>query len=123
MELTINNVVYQFNFGMGFLRNIDSSQKADSNGIKKNVGFQTHLAGLVDGDVIDLIDVLNAANYGQNPRVTVSLLDSYIDDPNTDVDALFAQVLDFLKSSNATRKQTQELLEQVEQYKARQENQ
>lgn len=105
MELTIDGQVYQFNFGMGFLREANKTvTETNGNGVKKNSGASYMIAGLFDGNTEDLVSILDLANKGQDKRVTRSLLDSYIDDPKTDIDQLFEDTLDFLKKANATRK-------------------
>ena len=76
------------------------------------------LAGIIDGDLEALVDILEVANKGQNPRVTRQLLDGFIDDENTDVDALFTNVLDFLRSANATKTTVAKLEAAIEQQKA-----
>ncbi|MEG1497574.1 MAG: tail assembly chaperone [Clostridiales bacterium] len=117
MELIINDEVYQFCFGMGFLREINGSIKADVDGLKgvnKNIGLQYMVAGLLDGDVETLVGVLDAANKGQTPRLTKKQIDAYIDDEVDDLDALFDQVVDFLSRTNATKKTTVWVREQVE---------
>lgn len=119
-ELTINDAVYQFNFGMGFLRELNKRVSTPVDGlpdVKKNIGLQYVIAGVIDGDLEDLVDVLDCANKGQSPRVTRTLLDSYIDNEETDIDALFESVIDFLKRTNATKKVTMNLLEEVEKQK------
>ena len=117
-ELTINNVVYQFNFGMGFMREINKKIGTPVDGlpdVKKNIGLQYYIAGIIDNDLEALVTVLEVANKNQKPRVTPAVLDSYIDDPDTDIDKLFESVLDFLKNANATRKTVANLLNLVEQ--------
>lgn len=121
-ELTINGTVYQFNFGMGFLREVNKKIGVPVDGlpdVKKNVGLQYTVAGIIDGDLEALIDALDIANKGYSPRVTRALLDSYIDDPSTDIDVLFEGVLDFLKNANATKKTMKNLLEAIEAEKAK----
>ncbi len=121
MELTINGQVYQFNFGMGFLREANKtiSEKNDA-GVKKDVGVTYMIAGIMDGEPEDLVNALDLANKGQNPRVTKALLDSYIDDPGTDIDQLFEDTLDFLEKANATKKVVERLKKRIEEAKARQ---
>lgn len=124
MELTINGEVYQFNFGMGFLREINKRVSVPVDnipGVKRNIGLSYLISGVIDRDPEDLVSLLEAANKSLTPRVTRQLLDSYIDDPETDIDALFEQVIDFLKSANATKKTTLDLLEEVERQKAKRE--
>lgn len=120
MELTIKGQVYQFNFGMGFLREINKQTNVPVDGapgVNKDVGFRYALMNLTDGDTEALVNVLDIANKGQNLRVTRNLLDEYIDDEDTDIDELFDTVMGFLKSANAVKKIVRELLEAVEKEK------
>lgn len=123
LELTINDVVYQFNFGMGFMKEINKRvtkvPNADIPEMKQNVGLQFAVAGIIDGDVEVLADVLDVANKGQNPRATQNTIYAYIDDENTDIDRLFETVLDFLKRANATKKITLAVVEMVEKERAK----
>ena len=119
-ELTINGVVYAFHFGMGFMREINKKVTTPVDGlkdVKKNIGLQYLVASVIDGDLEALVDILDAANKGQNPRVTRAAIDAYIDDADTDIDALFAEVIDFLRNANATRKTVSMLLEAIEKQK------
>ena len=121
MELTINGQVYQFNFGMGFLREANKtiSEKNDA-GVKKDVGVTYMIAGIMDGEPEDLVNALDLANKGQNPRVTKALLDSYIDDPGTDIDQLFEDTMDFLERANATKNIVERLKKRIEEAKENQ---
>lgn len=121
-ELTIKEQVYQFNFGMGFMREVNQKIKSPVDGLKnveKNIGLQYMIAGVIDGDVEALVDVLDAANKGYNPRVTRTMLDALIDDESTDIDELFKKVLDFLESANATKKTVVNLKQAIEREKAK----
>ena len=123
LELTINGQVYEFNFGMGFMREVNKKLQKPIDGIKdakENIGLQYMVAGIISKDVEMLVDVLDAANRGNTPRVTKMLLDEYIDNEDTDIEALFETVLDFLKNTNATKSVTLSLLEAVEKEKAKQ---
>lgn len=106
MEIIIDGQVYNFVFGMGFLREINKKFKTPVDGMKgvdKEIGLQYRVAGLMDGDIEDLIDILAVANRTETPRVTHDKLDKYIDEECDDIDALFSEVLDELKKSNATK--------------------
>lgn len=121
-ELTINDVVYNFRFGMGFIRAINKTMSTPIDGIpgeRQNVGLRYKIGCLYDGDVEALVDVLDFANKTEKPRVTRDLLDSYIDDPDTDIDALFNEVLDFLRQNNATKKVVAELQKMVDEQRAK----
>lgn len=104
MELTINGTVYQFNAGIGFMREANKLQKQYQNGMEKEVGLSALAGGLVDGDVEDLITALDLMNSGQEPRVTRDLIESHIENPETDIDALFQKVIDFLSTANVSKK-------------------
>ena len=68
MELTINGQVYQFNFGMGFMREMNKKVSMPVDGVKdakKNIGLRYAVAGIMDGDVEALEDLLLVANKGQ----------------------------------------------------------
>ena len=123
LELTINGQVYEFQFGMGFMREINKKIGTPVDGlpdVKKNIGLQYMVAGVIDGDIEALVDVLDVANKGKTPRVTRMLLDEYIDNEETDIDALFESVLDFLKRANATKKTVANLLTAIEKEQAKQ---
>ena len=123
MELTISGQVYQFNFGMGFLRDANKTVSEKINNAtdkKKDVGATYMIAGIMDGDPEDLVNALDLANKGQNPRVTRALLDSYIENPDTDIDQLFEDTLDFLERANATKKIVERLKKRIEEAKENQ---
>lgn len=105
-EITINNTTYQFNFGIGFVREIDKTMQRPVDGmpdVKENIGLSIKIGQVIGRDVIALVDVLELANKGKEPRVTTQILEDYIDDPNTDIDKLFEDVIDFFRNANATK--------------------
>lgn len=121
MELTIGGQVYQFNFGMGFLREANKTVSEKINNAtdkKKDVGATYMIAGIIDGDPEDLVNALDLANKGQSPRVTRALLDSYVESTDTDIDQLFEDVLDFLERANVTKKIVERLKKRIEEAKA-----
>ena len=124
MELTINGQVYQFNFGMGFLREANKlvSSSVEGTNVKKDIGARYMIARVIDGEADALVDLLDVANKGQNPRVTKAALDAYIDDSDTDIDQLFDDTMDFLGKANATKK-IMERLEKLEEAEAEKANQ
>ena len=116
-ELTIENEVYQFNAGMGFVKEINKTVQIPVDGapsVKQNAGVRYKIGQLLDGDVEALVDVLDVANKGQNVRATRTLLEKYIEDESTDIDKLFEDVLDFLSNANCTKKAVRELREVAE---------
>lgn len=122
MELTINGQVYQFNFGMGFLREANKlvSSSVEGTNVKKDIGARYMIARVIDGEADALVDLLDVANKGQNPRVTKAALDAYIDNSDTDIDQLFGDTMDFLGKANATKKMVAKMQEAIEEAKAQQ---
>lgn len=123
-ELQINQSTYEFNFGLGFMRALNKTISVPVENIKgktREIGMQYKIAEVIDGDIEALEDVLLTANQGFSPRLERSELDKHIEDENTDIDELFEKVLGFLKSANATKKTTREILEEVEKQKQNQE--
>lgn len=123
-ELTINGNVVSFNFGMGFLREINKNTiipVEGMQGVTKNVGLRYSVMKLIDSDVETLVDVLDIANKGCDPRMTRKVFDTFIEDADTDIDEVFEKVLGFLKIANATKKETMEVLNAVEKGREKQE--
>ena len=121
MELTINSKVYNFKAGMGFLRKANKlvTKKVDGTKKEKEIGMALLAAGLIDGDIEDLLTVLNLTNEGQDPRVTMAELENYVEDDSTDIDALFENVLDFLSQANVCKKTIANLKERIAEQQAK----
>lgn len=116
MELVICGQTYRFNFGMGFLREINKtiSQPVDGlKDVKKEIGLNYMIARVLNEEPDALAEVLLAANKGCDPRLMPAMIDDYIDNVE-DIDALFAQVIDFLSKANATKKVTVRIREELE---------
>ena len=104
-EIEMNGTPYAFNFGMGFLKAINSraTEKVPNSNYSVNVGAKYLMAQVMSDDVEALCDVLMTANKGESPRLTQKELETYIEDEATDIEALFAQVVDFFGKANATK--------------------
>lgn len=104
-EIEMNGTPYVFNFGMGFLKAINSraTEKVPNSNYSVNVGAKYLMAQVMSDDVEALCDVLMTANKGETPRLTQKELETYIEDETTDIEALFAQVVDFFGKANATK--------------------
>lgn len=120
-ELTINEKVYSFNFGVGFVREINKRvvKEVEGTNAKQDLGLQFAVAGLIDEDPIYLIDILDVANKTERPRITRNELDAFVDDESTDISGICKEVLDFLSRANASKKTTLAVIEMVEAEKAK----
>lgn len=116
MELTINGNIYSFNFGFAFMKELNPkvTQTVDGIGKSEQIGMKYEIANFLDGSVESLVNILHAANKGQDPRLTRNALERYIEDPDTDIDELCKTVTDFLSKANVTRRETQKLLAALE---------
>ena len=112
-EIEMNGKMYAFNFGMGFLKAINAraTEKVPNSNYTVNVGAKYLMAQVMSDDVQALCDVLMIANKGEDPRLTQKELEAYIEDEATDIEALFAQVVDFFGKTNATKMIYKELKE------------
>lgn len=101
-------------FGMNFLRAANKTMtQQDDLGVKQNVGLSYLLSGVYDGDIEDLETVILLANAGQDPTVTRNTLDAWIEDPQTDITEVFAQVIGFLSKANVSRLTWKRLVDQL----------
>lgn len=110
-ELIINGTTYEFNFGMGFIRQIDPKHQQKVNGISQNIGLAVEMAKILEGDFVALFDALRMANKGFTPRLEQAEFDKWIDDPETDVDKLMEDIKSFFENSNCCRRMYQRLTE------------
>ena len=95
-ELTIRDTVYNFRFGMSFVREIDKTKtQKNDNGVEQNVGLQYAVAALIDQDPVDVVTILDIANKTEKPRVSRGILDEYIECEDTDFEGLCNEILDF----------------------------
>lgn len=110
----MNGKVYPFKFGVGFLKRANARYKEIAGGSMTAVenGFIYLLARAEDGHVDAIAEMLLMANKGLKPQVTMQTIEDYIDD-ECDIDALWLEMLDFLKSSAACKKLTQETLNKI----------
>ena len=122
-ELTIKGQVYQFNFGIGFTREINKKKQAKSeNGAVQDVGLNYYIATLYDEDPIALVDILELANKTEKPRIARKDLDDFIDDRDTDVSQVCQEILDFFDENNATKKAMETVKKFIEEQMANQTN-
>ena len=124
MTFNIGGKDCTFKFGFGFMKEINKTDKVKENGIEKEVGMRTAIAGIIDGDVSDLAKVLFYGSRTEEVQPTMKEIEAFIEDENTDIEAVFETVLDFLKNANVTKKTTMWLVnyweKQMEKEKANQ---
>lgn len=122
-EVTINKKDYPLNFGFGFIRDIDPeiTRKIEGvNGKVEQLGLQYAVAGIIDGNIEDLAKVIKLGNkHTEGDKIERAELEAHLENPETDVDGLFKQVLDFLSKANCTKKTVENLQKAIEAEKAK----
>ncbi|RGG96339.1 hypothetical protein DWW67_03135 [Coprobacillus sp. AF16-47] len=113
MELIINENVYNFRFGIGFVRYLDGKASVKQDGVTFGIGLETLLPNLLSKNTVTLVDCLIAANRTEKITVTQDILDKYIDDDSTDIDQVFEDVIEELKKSNASKLKTAKIIEDI----------
>ena len=120
MEIEIGGAVHKFKAGFKFIRAAEPIRKQKQNGTEEDVGLNYLLYSMSDGDVDALATTLYLMNSEDENRLKKSDIEAFIEDECEDVDALFAQVDDFLSRSNCTKQKTQRVKENLDLMRARQ---
>lgn len=106
-DIEINGTSYPVKFGMNFIREINQRVTVSMDawgGKEENVGLNYYIAKLMDGDLEALQQILFVANKTETPKLNISMLNNWFEDENTDIDAIFKQVTDFLSEANCTKR-------------------
>jgi len=109
MQLTINGKEYDLNFGIGFLRELDKKYFIERNGAKFGNSMEMKIPMLLAKDTVTLADVLYVATCALKKRPSQIDIDAFIDSVE-DIEAIFDEVIEELKKSNATKSQVAKLL-------------
>jgi len=107
-EIDIKGIAYPLKFGIGFLREINKRVQLPVDGapnVKNNVGLRYAVGQLIDGSVEGLLDIIYLANKTETPHITMSELEAWVDDEDSDIDAAFDNVMGFLERANATKRE------------------
>lgn len=103
MKLTINEKEYMFRFTIGFLSMLRDTKTVTTEGVTAGIGDTMNINMLVNSrDVVALRDILLTANRANGGKLTPALLDDYLDNESTDIEALTDEVIAELSKANAT---------------------
>lgn len=106
-DIEINGTSYPVKFGMHFIGEMNKRVTVAMDawgGKEENVGLNYYIAKLMDGDLEALQQILFVANKTETPKLNISMLNNWFEDENTDIDAIFKQVTDFLSEANCTKR-------------------
>ncbi|WHO86578.1 tail assembly chaperone [Limosilactobacillus oris] len=114
MEITINKKDYELNFGVKFVRLMDKKMpiKVNVNGMGEQdfgMALTRVVPGLKTYDTSILSDVIYNALWSAKPRPSQDDVDAFIDDPDTDIEKLFNDVIDAMSKSNSVKLATKNL--------------
>lgn len=123
-NLTINEKVIQLNFGFGFIRDIDPTITRRIDGVSGKVeqlGLQYAVAGIIDNNIEDLVNVLYLGNKhaDDSEKISKKDIEKYLENPETDVAEIFEKVLDFLSNANCTKQTVANLQKAIKEQQAK----
>lgn len=110
MTLDINGKECELNFGIGFIRDLDKMYFVQSkSGMKFGNGLEIKIPLLLVGDVVTLAEFIHMGTARMDKRrPSMQEIDEFIDRAE-DIDAVFSEVIDELKKSNACKRKFQEM--------------
>lgn len=112
----IDGKMYDFKFGIGFVRDIDKTKtvKADDGSVQK-LGLTYAIAGLMDGDFEKLIDCLMYGNkYSDGEKLDRRQVEEWLESEDVNLEQECRDLLDFFESANFTSRKTRDLREAME---------
>lgn len=110
MTLDINGKECELNFGIGFIRDLDKKYFVQSkSGMKFGNGLEIKIPLLLVGDVVTLAEFIHMGTARMDKRrPNLQEIDDFIDRAE-DIDAVFSEVINELKKSNACKRKLQEM--------------
>lgn len=114
MILSVNSKDYSFRFGVGFIRRMDERYQMKENGVSFGASMETRVPMLLAKDTAALAEILFIANQTETPRLSQNDVDDFIDNADN-IEAVFDEVIDELKKSNATKLKMKSLIETLKQ--------
>lgn len=112
MQLEINGTTFEFRFGIGFMKEIQSRYKEMASiSVAIPNGFKYVVASMLDGHIEDLFDILYTANKTEKPRITEKALMEYLEDESTDIKSVIEEVKTFLLKANASKNLMNQIME------------
>ena len=111
----INGKLCEFNFGLGFVREIDKRRLVEGEDKQRHkMGLTYAIAGLMDCDYEALIDCLViGSKYAPDETLSREAIEKWMDTEDFDLEKECNDLLDFFVKCSFTRKKTEELKEAV----------
>ncbi len=111
----INGKLCEFNFGLGFVRDIDKQKLVDGDDKQKHkMGLTYAIAGLMDCDFEKLIDCLViGSKYAPGETLSREEIEKWMDSEGFDLEKECEDLVDFFGKCSFTRKKTEDLKQAV----------
>ena len=111
----INGKLCEFNFGLGFVRDIDKQKLvAGDDKQKHKMGLTYAIAGLMDCDFEKLIDCLViGSKYAPGETLSREEIEKWMDSEGFDLEKECEDLVDFFGKCSFTRKKTEDLKQAV----------
>ena len=120
--IDIKGTAYPVRFGMNFIREINGRMSVEVEGWgnkEEKVGLRYYIAHLMDGDLEALQQIIFVANKTETPKLNISIINDWFEDEETDIDAVFDMVMDFLSKANCTKKTMEQVQDAVKQQESK----
>lgn len=108
MQLTINDVDYELNFGLRFCREISKDKQQSNRGIDLRIGIENAVTNLYTGDVLILPDLVKAATSHHKKKPSDKDIEDFLDTYD-DLGGLCEDFLSQLLEQSATKKKANEV--------------
>ena len=107
----IGGKLYEFNFGLGFVREIDKAELIDGDDKRKHkMGLTYAIAGLMDCDFEKLIVcLLIGSKFAPGDNLSRKEIEEWLESEDFDLEKECEDLLDFFEKCNFTKKKTAEL--------------
>lgn len=118
MNIKIGEKTHEIIFGVGFVRRLDEKYYlTNGTGLKFGFGLSHKIPELLSHNVVALSEILYEGTCTEKERPTQEEVDRYIDQCDN-VEGLFDEVVEELKKSNATKRETEKLIEEMKKAEA-----
>lgn len=114
--LEINGKNYPLNFGFDFMKKMNNklTRYDDGLGTEEKIGLQYVIAAVMDKDVEQLVDVIMTANATESEKINRKELIEWLENDDTDIDAVFEAVDGFFSKANCTKNEHRKVVKMVQ---------
>lgn len=109
MQIKINGKAYELNFGIYFIKQMNTKHTVESGGVTQGMGVNQAVASLVMYDPVGLAEIIQSATWINKEKPTQLDIMNYLD-KEADVKKLCDSILKELESANATKAQVKNVL-------------